>query len=229
MSVKSKENILVEEEGEGGEQWVPVLQVFPKYTSMYEVVKSRDQYGTTLLHDLLQLQPQDAFVLMKPIPVSPITPVTPNTMIMPLKDHIFPFAMAWPFTITKGTTDVNGILAHGALLTLTDMFTSLHLMLALLPQFLGHVSVSIQCNTVQPMREGETIVAITHVDKIGKRLLFSSVEFLSATTSLTGLEEGERMDVIKTAIQNQKVCANAKHVKSILAPPPTASTGEKKE
>lgn len=218
MSVKSKENSFAEE---GEEVWVPVLQVFPKYTSMYDVVRSIDHHGIKLLDDILALQPQDGLVFMKPIPVSP---VTPNTTTMPLKGHIFPFAMAWPFTITKETTDENGFLAHGALITLTDMLTSLHLMLALLPQFVGHVSVSMQSNTVRPMREGETIVAVTRVDKMGKRLLFSSMELLLATP-LTGLDDGERINAVRTAIQNRKVCANAKHVKSLLAPP----KDEKKE
>ncbi|KAH9597618.1 Thioesterase domain [Trypanosoma melophagium] len=210
MSVNPKEDTVA-----GGEQWVPVLQVFPKYPSLYSLVKSIDKHGTKLMNDQLGLQPQDALVFMKTIPLSPIT--STDTATVPLSGHIFPLAMAWPFTITKETTDGNGILAHGALLTLVDMFTSLHLMVARLPQFVGHVSVSLQCNTVQSMREGESIVAVTRVDKMGKRLLFSSVEFLSSN-ALTGLEDNDRMNVIQTAIQDHKVCANAKHVKSLLPP-----------
>ncbi|KEG08798.1 thioesterase superfamily protein [Trypanosoma grayi] len=217
-------------------EWVPVVQAFPNYMQLYDKVAAIDKYGMRLLSDVLQLRAQDTFVAMMPIPMSPAGVSETASAAAAGKGEgggkVFPYAMAWPFTVVRGATDGGGVLAHGALLTLTDMFTSLHMMLALLPAMLGHVSVSLQCNTPRPMREGEKFVAVTRIDKMGKRLMFSTVEFLCGTPAAASAEQekqmgkGEAMETgsgIATAVRGRCVCANAKHVKAML-PPNVATT-----
>ncbi|EKG02154.1 hypothetical protein TCSYLVIO_006832 [Trypanosoma cruzi] len=187
--------------------WAPVMQVFPNYLDIHAQLRGLDNFGFRLLEEQLQMVLQDVFVAVERPPTNSAQGQKPK----------FPYAMAWPIRITPAVTEGDGTLSQGAVLAITDMFTSFHAMLALLPSHPGHVSVSMQCNRMQTIREKDAIIVVTRIDKIGNRLIFTTAEFLrSMSPAVAVLEFAEKG--IDAAIRCHSLCSNVKHVKAVLTP-----------
>ncbi|EAN97570.1 hypothetical protein, conserved [Trypanosoma cruzi] len=187
--------------------WAPVMQVFPNYLDIHAQLRGLDNFGFRLLEEQLQMVLQDVFVAVERSPTNPAQGQKPK----------FPYAMAWPIRITPAVTEGDGTLSQGAVLAITDMFTSFHAMLALLPSHPGHVSVSMQCNRMQTIREKDAIIVVTRIDKIGNRLIFTTAEFLrSMSPAVAMLDFAEKG--IDAAIRCHSLCSNVKHVKAVLTP-----------
>ncbi|RNF02853.1 thioesterase superfamily protein [Trypanosoma rangeli] len=190
-----------------GVQWRPVLQVFPNYVNICAHLRSVDKFGTRLLEEQLLLNQNHVCVAMKPIP----------STLPPGPQQNFPYAMVWPITITSAVTEASGVLSQGAVLALTDMLTSLHVMLAFMPTPVGHVSVSMQSNRMQIIREEDTILVITRIDKMGKRLVFTTAEFIRSMLPATAQFDFAEIG-IDAATRCYSLCGNVKHIKSVLSP-----------
>mgnify|MGYP001563460822 FL=1 len=117
-----------------------------------------------------------------------------------------------------GATNIFGTMHGGVLLTLTDILTSMHMMHdsvqpesvsvgdgcrasrhpATLTSLPLHVSVSLSTKFVAAVPEASSVIAVTELSKVGKRLIYSNVEFASS-------------DGVVFAVGN--------HVKSLMARP----------
>ncbi|RNF21081.1 thioesterase superfamily protein [Trypanosoma conorhini] len=190
-----------------GVAWMPLLQVFPNYMNIYAHLRTIDKFGIRLLEEQLLLDQNRVFVTMRPVPVTQA----------PGPQQNFPYAMAWPVTVTAAVTEGDGVLSQGAVLALTDMLTSLHLMLAFMPTPVGHVSVSMQCNRMQTIREGDALLVVTRIDKMGKRLVFTTAEFLRSMSPATAHSDSAESG-IDAATRCCSLCGNVKHIKSVLSP-----------
>ncbi|ORC89390.1 thioesterase superfamily protein [Trypanosoma theileri] len=160
------------------------------------------------------------------------------------KERLVSLAMAFPFTITADACDVpvgmkpedTPVMSCGALTSLVDTTTSLHVVERLLPENITHVSVDIQVRSLHPIRAGDRVVLISRMDKMGARLAFLSAELLhdnnseigldTATTETTSGKEGEDMNkngnqvgslkVLEEMIVRHRVLAQGNHVKCLL-------------
>lgn len=155
----------------------------------------------------------------------------------------FPYMLALPFIVTPGVCDddvgdagstrAEGTgapvgprrsccMAESAVTTLIDMVTSFHIIIANFPQLNGHVSLSIQANHMGKMECGKTYLVISRVDKMGRRIVYTSVDFVEP--QLQPVHDAHEAPLpmnttaeLLTAVKSATVLANVKHVKSMLS------------
>ena len=127
--------------------------------------------------------------------------------------------MLFPFTVESGATNVFGTTHGGMLMTLLDMFTSLHICERLLPETNGHVSVNLNMNFVAAAKKGDKLVGVTRVDKQGKRLVYTTADFFLDVPHPVGAptHSVSTMDELNAMINEYPRIASGSHVKSILA------------
>lgn len=131
--------------------------------------------------------------------------------------------MLFPFRVTLPTTNVFGTLHGGMLMTMVDLCTSLHIGERLLPAKPGHVSVNLSTNFITAAQQEDTLVAVTRIDKIGKRLAYTSVDFLldnkrrGSSSSSSSSSSVDTVEAVEEMLQKDYVTiAQGKHVKSII-------------
>jgi predicted thioesterase len=208
-------------------------------------VDERDQFGGWLMRHALKISADDfrvAMVTPEEMPVSSPTEAASknlnaakggadtsaaDTEKAAATQEAFPYMVAVPFTVTRevcdgddddGNTDATRTpryMAESAAAALMDMATSFHIILAALPCKSGHVSLSIQANHMRRMECGRTYLLISRVDKMGRRIVYTSVEFVEATLP-SPLPLGTTRELL-TAMKSATVLANVKHVKSMLS------------
>jgi hypothetical protein len=141
--------------------------------------------------------------------------------------------MAFPVQVTAAACDDDHVhgrsdaprreIADGLAMTVCDSYNSFHVMERLLPHFNPHVSVNIQSQCIRPLREGETAVVVSTIDKMGKRLVYCKTEFFVETAAAVTAELIERekqlktVDELRAALTYYDKVMNGTHVKSILS------------
>lgn len=169
----------------------------------------------------------------------------------------FPYLMAVPFTVSEDACEADVFLSasldgasggprymcDSAVTMLTDMITSFHMMLALFPATPGHVSVSLQTyNNVRApsatsvkaakLECGKRYVAISKIDKMGRRICFCGVRYIGEElceervrnyTAQSGPTTAEGAVPVGTVAELERaldLCQEYyyhKHIKSILS------------
>lgn len=208
--------------------WKKVDEGYPlSFSPVYSLfVKERDQFGGPFMRQHLGLTSDDfhvAYATPEEVTVS-----SPNTATSP-EAVPFPHLVAVPFRVTPGVCDTpersNGVrqMADGAICALMDMISSFHIMLPYLPVLRSHVSVSIQSNFMKPLVCGAEYLAISKVEKLGRRIVFCGVDFVepewtqaSAQGAAAPLDTATIRGLLK-ALQQTTTLASVKHVKSLLS------------
>lgn len=128
--------------------------------------------------------------------------------------------MAFP-AVVRGETCDDGFLTHGAAVSMCDTVNSFQVMERLLPELAVHVSVCLQAQELQPVKEGDRIVMISSIDKMGKRLVYCKTDIykdMDEVTAAMAAAEGEvrTMHDLRVALTRYEKVVAGTHVKSIL-------------
>lgn len=201
----------------------------PQFQNAYNLfADTLDQFGGPFMRHQMHITADDFYVA--PVDAAEVPVASPaRTSDLPAsekgEDRGFAYLLAVPFTVSETVCDVadDGTLcmADGATTVLVDMITSFHIMLASFPAKYGHVSLSIQANHITPLRCGCTYLALSRVDKMGRRIVYTSVDFVEpqlqpvhdSTSAPMPMTTAELLAAVKSAT----VLANVKHVKSMLS------------
>ncbi|KAK7200185.1 hypothetical protein NESM_000069400 [Novymonas esmeraldas] len=210
------------------------------FPNMYNLfVDRRDQHGGPFMRNKLNISSSNFHVAaVDPVEMpalSPTAPAPPATTAAaeatatppPSSAKMFPYMVAVPFTVSAEVCDAAPggavpCMADGATSLLMDMVTSFHVMLACFPAMHGHVSLSIQANHMTPLQCGRTYLAISRIDKMGRRIVYTSVDYvepqLQPVHDTTDAAPAMNTTAeLLTAMKSATVLANLKHVKSILS------------
>lgn len=213
----------------------------PAFRRAYDYfVDERDQFGGYLMRQALHISADDfrtAVISPDEMPVFSPTGSSAKTEegnAAPAAASDFPYVMAVPFTVCPAVCDASdageaaaaeaspACMVEGAVTALMDMVTSFHIMLAAFPQTNGHVSLSIQANHMAKMECGKSYVAISRIDKMGRRIVYTSVDFVEPQLQPVRNAQDAPLPMRSTAellaaLKTASVCANVKHVKSMLS------------
>lgn len=182
----------------------PSIEVNPKWEHVCQVLLAHDRFANFSMDHVLKFDPTAVRTVLHKDPSSGVE-----------KSAL----MLFPFTVESGATNVFGTTHGGLLMTLLDMFSSLHICERLLPGTNGHVSVNLNMNFIAAAKKGDKVVGVTKVGKQGKRLVYTDVDFLldvpepvgAPGKSPTTLRELEEM------LKEYPRIASGSHVKSILS------------
>ncbi|EPY35652.1 hypothetical protein STCU_01022 [Strigomonas culicis] len=185
--------------------WVPVLRhnaLFPEGLAGF---LDGNPVSQRAARDF-SITPDQVYVALEPHPRKPDVRVA--TM------------MAFPATVRAGSCD-DGYLTHGAAVSMCDTVNSYQVMERLLPDRTIHVSVYLQAQELQPVREGDQIVMISTIDKMGKRLVYCKTDIyrdLGEVSAAMAAQEGEVRTVreLQVALTRYQKVISGTHVKSIL-------------
>lgn len=140
----------------------PILQVNPHFAKVYNALMTHDRYAAFAYNGVLSYKLEDTrCVVGSDKPGGPLV-----TQLL-----------LFPFQVTMPSTNVFGTLHGGMLMTMVDMCTSFHIAERLLPGFPGHVSVNLSTNFITAAKRDDRVVAACRVDKMGKRLVYTSIDF----------------------------------------------------
>lgn len=166
---------------------------------------------STLVSSSLRLEPENMFAALEPDPRAekPVARL-----------------LAVPFVVPKYVCDpAEGsqlpAVNTGFLNNVADSLNSLHVMERLLPRLSIHVSICLQLQQVQPLHEGDRVIIISSLDKIGKRIAYCKTDFyVDQDESPKGVRAAERsidsIDSLQHVLNHYRKVASGSHVKSIL-------------
>lgn len=181
----------------------PILDINPAFATVYTAIVAHDRFSKFAYEGCLKYNVHNTHCVMKKDPRGG-------------KDvtHL----MLFPFTVTMASSNVFGTLHGGMLMTLVDMCTSFHIAEQLLPQKYGHVSVNLSTNFLTAAQKDAPLVAVTRVEKLGSRLVYTSVDILLdlPNAATVGRTHPDTADGVEAMLREYTVVANGKHVKSIL-------------
>lgn len=88
--------------------------------------------------------------------------------------------MLFPFSVTNASSNIFGACHGGSIFAMVDVFTSMALCAALLPETPPHLSLAIDVQYYSAAKVGTKVVARTFVDRIGKTTALISIDFVEA-------------------------------------------------
>lgn len=134
--------------------------------------------------------------------------------------------LAIPFKVTERASNVFGKMHGGLATTVIDVVTSFHMGEQKLPDPGMHVSTSLSTKYLSAGTVGAPLVAVSQIDKMGKRLLYSSLRIIEDPTETIinkYLEQTKSeefcpdTDTLKAFIkQYDKVIVTGQHVKMFV-------------
>lgn len=86
--------------------------------------------------------------------------------------------LAIPFRVTPGACNVFGKMHGGMSATLVDIVTSLHVSERNLPAVSSHDTSSLSVKYMSSGNQDTTLIALSQIDKMGKRLVFSRMRII---------------------------------------------------
>lgn len=123
--------------------------------------------------------------------------------------------IAFPFSVTAKSANVFATMHGGMLLSLTDILTSLHIIYALQPEAVGHVTMTLDVNFLKSAPVGEQLWAFSRIDKLGGRVVFASIDFVGAKC-VASAPSTQTFDAFATASRRfEDVIAQGVHSKAI--------------
>ncbi|KAK7200184.1 hypothetical protein NESM_000069300 [Novymonas esmeraldas] len=193
--------------------WVPLVQHSPTFTDVFAKFLHNNPI-TSLNVAAMGLKPEEARVALEPDARSP------GKMVVSM--------MAFPLRVSAAACDVTADqqrreLTFGFATAVCDSCNSIHVIERLLPALNPHVSVNIQSQCARSLVEGEKVVVVSTVDKLGKRLVYCKTWFLAEPTEPVPEEVVQREKGITTvaelraALAYYETVVTSAHVKSIMA------------
>ncbi|CCW71809.1 unnamed protein product [Phytomonas sp. Hart1] len=140
------------------------------------------------------------------------------------KPHFYYHLAAMPFRVSpcvcepgEGDNDPPQM-TTGAILAFTDMLTSFHVWFVNCPNPTRHISMSLQCHSCGPLVRGEPYIALSRIDRMGNRIVYTSMEFIKAAWPPRGPPPGslDTLAKLRAALRECEVVVSAKHTKSII-------------
>lgn len=210
----------------------PILEVNPAFEKVYNILITHDKHARFSYQHCFQYNLHDTRCVTRAATSAAAAhhhhhqgdaavAKTPTTELL-----------LFPFTVTMATTNVFGTLHGGMLMTLVDMCTSFHIGERLLPAMPGHVSVNLSTSFITAAKKDDRVIAVCRVDKLGKRLAYTSVDFLldtppvvphrphtapTAPIDTSSIITPALDEDIQRILSEYTVVAKGKHVKSIMA------------
>lgn len=193
--------------------WVPIAQHNPKFAEGMERFLHNNPMST-LIASTLGLHPERMYVALEPDARQP--------------ERRVPRLLAVPFTVSPaacGTRMSEGArrpFSYGFATNTSDSLNSLHVMERLLPALPIHVSVCLQMSQQQQLYEGDRVVIVSSINKIGKRMAYCSTDFFLDTPEAPSKEleaEEQRVqtvDDLRQVLGGYTRVLSGNHVKSIL-------------
>lgn len=134
--------------------------------------------------------------------------------------------LAVPFTVTSSACGAIAAgsrrpLSGGFATNTSDSLNSLHVMERLLPGMPIHVSVCLQVQQQRTVYEGDQLVIVSCIDKIGKRMAYCKTDFFldeeKAPSSIAKAEQQiQTVDDLEKVLNGYSRVISGSHVKSIL-------------
>eukprot|EP00796_Vickermania_ingenoplastis_P004025 gene4025-2879_t len=206
--------------------WVPVLQHNPMFENGVERFLHNNPMSTRIA-STLRLRPDKMFVALEPDSRDPLKRV--------------PRLLAIPFEVTRSAcAEAMGSgrrpISSGFATNTSDSLNSLHVMERLLPHMPIHVSVCLQVQQHQRLYEGDRVVIVSCIDKIGKRIAYCRTDYyVDQDTAPKEVEKAEQqittIDDLLEVLKGYPAAITGCHVKNILEKakkmdPPTATAME---
>jgi uncharacterized protein (TIGR00369 family) len=194
----------------------PILEVNPKFEKVFHFLISHDRHARFSFKDCFQYNLEDTRCVVRPGSHHAAAAGGGGSVTE---------LLLFPFTVTMATTNVFGTLHGGMLMTMVDMCTSFHIAERLLPAMPGHVSVNLSTSFITAAKKDDRVIAVCRVDKLGKKLAYTSVDFLldthvaprSAADAASPLVTPSATDDdVKRILSEYTIAAQGKHVKSIM-------------
>lgn len=196
--------------------WVPVVKHCPSFVESFHRFL-RDNPITSLSVAAVGLKPEEAQVALEPDTRDP--------------ERLVAAMMAFPVQISAAACDFAldappqrpRELSAGFATSLCDSCNSFQVMQRLLPAFSAHVSVNLESQCLRTLREGEKVVVVSTIDKMGKRLVYCGTDFYVEPTAPVAAEVVERERNLKTladlraALTYYEKAVSGAHVKSIVS------------
>ncbi|KAG5479374.1 hypothetical protein LSCM1_04634 [Leishmania martiniquensis] len=194
--------------------WVPVVKHSPAFVEGAHKLLQKSPI-TSLNVAAMGLKLEEVQVVLEPDPRHP--------------GKVIASMMAFPACISAAACDfVHGQqqrreLTFGFATSLSDSCNTFHVMERLLPALNPHVSVNIQSHCMRRLREGEKLVVVSTIDKMGKRLVYCKTDFYVEVTEPVPEEMVQREKSIKTpaelraALMYYEKAVSGSHVKSIIS------------
>ncbi|KPI89557.1 hypothetical protein ABL78_1325 [Leptomonas seymouri] len=216
----------------------------PSFRNAYDnYVDVKDVFGGHLMRQMLKISADDFLVASVPCDeMSVYSPTVAATRAEPTAEASmadghhpalpsdFPYVVAAPFTVCPEVCDSSDTadahqpryMVESAATALMDMVTSFHIIMAKFPKTNGHVSLSIQTNHMDKMVCGKTYLVISRIDKMGRRIVYTSVDFVEPQLQRVHDAQADPLPISNTtellsALKSATVLANVKHVKSMLS------------
>ncbi|CCW63792.1 unnamed protein product [Phytomonas sp. EM1] len=205
--------------------WQSIVETEPRLVEVFEASVKESNRFVEVFRGCVDLPVRDfRLAEVKHEEGTVLSPDAARALSFPAggRPYLFHHLAAMPFVVTPGVCDRGeGGEMHmrtGALLALTDMLTSFHVWVVNFPQPAQHVSISLQCNACKPLVAGRQYIAISQIDRLGNRIVYTSMEFIEANwpphapppSSLDTLPK------LREALRHCEVVVNAKHTKSII-------------
>lgn len=210
--------------------WVPMMKHNPMFAQGVERFLYKNPMSTYVT-STLGLKPEKVFVALEPDAREPEKQVAR--------------LLAVPFTVTAGacgdccgtTTTVSSSstpaalavcgkqrrpLSHGFATNVSDSLNSLHVMERLLPTLSIHVSICLQLQQLQQLHEGDEVVIVSSIEKMGKRIAYCKTDFyLDQVEPPKEVAKAERsMETVEDllyVLSGYRKALTGSHVKNILA------------
>ncbi|KAG5479759.1 hypothetical protein LSCM4_05766 [Leishmania orientalis] len=200
--------------------WVPVVKHSPAFVECAQKLLQSSPI-TSLNAAAMGLKLEEVQVALEPDPRHP--------------DQMMSSMMAFPVQISAPACDFvpdqqslaqqqqPRELTFGFAISLSDSCNTLHVMERLLPALNPHVSVNIQSHCMRNLREGERLVVVSSIDKMGKRLVYCKTDFYVEAAEPVPEEVVQREKSIKTlaelraALMYYEKAVSGSHVKSIMS------------
>jgi uncharacterized protein (TIGR00369 family) len=160
----------------------PLLDVNPKFEVVYKTLLSHDRYAAFSYNTCMKYRLEDTRCVVRK---DDVTGKDVSDLLL------------FPFTVTMASTNVFGTLHGGMLMTLVDVCTSFHIAERLLPNMPGHVSINLSTSFITAAKKDDRVVAVCRVDKLGKRIAYTSVDFLLDSSGPNGkaLSSSSHVDI----------------------------------
>lgn len=197
--------------------WVPAAGYHPYFAQVMGYIAKLDRFG----HNLLQQLRVDGASFFVGVLGPDDTTISSPTGIA--SGRALPYLFAVPFVVTPEVCDASGVMATGALTAFMDMITAVHLNMARLPEQGAHASINFNATHVRPLLKGQSYVAISRLDKLGRRVVYMCVDYVERM--LPSAQPMETMAALRAALQHAAVCVSVKHIQALIPPPGAKESG----
>lgn len=212
--------------------WVPMMKHNPMFAQGLERFLHKNPMSTYVA-STLGLRPDNVFVALEPDARYPEKSVA-RFMAVPFKvtsaacgDYLAASVTPSSLSSSGASTSVGGSmrrrpLSHGFATNASDSLNSLHVMERLLPTLSIHVSICLQLQQLQQLYEGDELIIVSAIEKMGKRIAYCKTDvYLDQFEPPKEVAKAERsmenVDDLIQVLAGYRKALTGSHVKNILA------------